>query len=81
MLKNCFKSAWRNMKKNKVFSLISVLSLALGIAACLVIYSFGNFELSFDTFHSDKNILFNLGWVLYLCLVSVNLFAAPWTPK
>jgi len=53
MIRNYFKTAWRNLWKNKVFSLINVLGLSLGMAACLLILQYVNFELSFD--HFNKN--------------------------
>lgn len=54
MFKNYFKTAWRNIKKNKLFSLINVAGLAIGMAACLLILQYVNFELSYDQF--NKNI-------------------------
>jgi len=55
MIKNYLKIAWRNLWKNKVFSSINVIGLAIGIAACIVILLFVVYERSFDNFHS-KNI-------------------------
>jgi putative ABC transport system permease protein len=53
MIKSYFKTAWRNLWKNKVFSLINILGLSLGMAACLLILQYVNFELSYD--HFNKN--------------------------
>jgi putative ABC transport system permease protein len=55
MYKNYLKTAWRNLRKNKVYSTINILSLAIGLAACIIILLFVNYERSFDTFHT-KNI-------------------------
>ena len=55
MIKNYFKIAWRNLWKNKVFSFINVVGLAIGMAACIVIMLFVLYERSFDNFHK-KNI-------------------------
>src|SRR5438552_1281606 len=55
MIKNYFKIAWRNLWKNKVFSVINVIGLAIGMAACIVIMLFVVYERSFDNFHK-KNI-------------------------
>src|SRR5438552_18745584 len=55
MIKNYFKIAWRNLWKNKVFSVINVIGLAIGMAACIVIMLFVLYERSFDRFHK-KNI-------------------------
>ena len=60
MLKNYFKIAIRNIEKNKVFSFINVLGLAIGISACLIIFTVTSFELSFDQFHPDKKRIFRI---------------------
>lgn len=57
MLKSYFKIAWRNLIKNKVFSLINILGLTIGITVCLMIYLFILHESSYDNFHANgKNI-------------------------
>jgi len=55
MIKNYFKIAWRNIWKNKVFSTINIVGLAVGMAAFMVIMMFVSYEKSFDNFHT-KNI-------------------------
>ncbi len=55
MIKNYFKIAWRNLWKNKVFSAINIVGLAIGMAACIVIMVFVFYEKSFDGIHT-KNI-------------------------
>jgi putative ABC transport system permease protein len=54
MLKSYLITAWRNIRKNKVFSAINIIGLAIGMAACLLILQYVNFELSYDQF--DKNL-------------------------
>ena len=53
MLRNYLIIAFRNVAKNKVFSAINVFGLGIGLAACLLIFQFVTFELSYDKFH-DK---------------------------
>ena len=48
MLKNYFKTAIRNLTRNKVYSVLNILGLALGIGCALVIYKVIVFENSFD---------------------------------
>ncbi|QTE38303.1 FtsX-like permease family protein [Mucilaginibacter gossypii] len=55
MIKNYFKTAWRNIWKNKFFSAINIFGLAVGMAACIVITLFVYYEKSFDNLHT-KNI-------------------------
>jgi len=54
MFKNYLVTAWRNLKKNKVFSFINISGLAIGMAVCLLILEYVNFELSYDQF--NKNV-------------------------
>src|SRR6478752_6812012 len=55
MFKNYFKTAWRNLWKNKIYSAINIIGLAIGMAACILIMLFVSYEKSFVNFHS-KNI-------------------------
>jgi putative ABC transport system permease protein len=55
VLKNYWKVALRNLWKSKGYSLINILGLAIGIAACIVIMLFVFYEKSFDGMHA-KNI-------------------------
>ncbi|MFT4154452.1 ABC transporter permease [Parafilimonas sp.] len=55
MIKNYFKTAWRNLWKRKAYSIINITGLAIGMAACIVIMVFVLYERSFDNFHA-KNI-------------------------
>ena len=55
MIKNYFKTAWRNLWKNKTYSFINITGLAIGMAACILILLFVFYERSFDNFHT-KNI-------------------------
>jgi len=51
MIRNYIKIALRNILKNKIFSAINVFGLGIGLAACLLIFQFVTFQLSFDTFN------------------------------
>jgi len=55
MLKNYFILAIRNFWKQKIFSLINVSGLAIGISAALVIYLLVQYDFSFDKFHKRGN--------------------------
>jgi putative ABC transport system permease protein len=60
MIRNYFKTAWRNLWKNKVFSLINILGLSLGMAACLLILQYVNFQLSYDHFNKNADNLYRV---------------------
>ncbi|MBZ4191464.1 ABC transporter permease [Niabella beijingensis] len=53
MIKNYFKTAWRNLIRNKVYSLINILGLSIGMAACILILLWVQNQVSHDQFH-DK---------------------------
>src|SRR5215813_12575843 len=53
MFSNYFKIALRNLRKNKGFSAINIIGLAMGLATCLLIVLFVQDELSYD--HYNKN--------------------------
>src|SRR5688572_1768575 len=57
MIKNYFKTAWRNLWRNKVFSGINILGLSIGLACCILMFLFIQNELSYDKFNANaKNI-------------------------
>jgi putative ABC transport system permease protein len=60
MLKNYFTIAFRSFWRNKVFSLINISGLAIGISAALIIYLVVQFEFSFDKFRKDGNRIYRV---------------------
>src|SRR5580658_7033913 len=65
MLRNCFRIAWRIIGRNRLYTLISVLSLALGICGCIVIWLVAHYEYSFDRWHPDVNRIYRVGNLQY----------------
>ncbi len=55
MIKNYFKIAWRNLLKNKGYTLINIGGLALGMAIVLLISLWVYDELTFDQSHDNYN--------------------------
>jgi putative ABC transport system permease protein len=53
MLKSHLTLAFRNLMKRKLYSFINIFGLAIGVAVCLVILKYVDFELSFDSFHKN----------------------------
>jgi putative ABC transport system permease protein len=53
MLKNYLLLAFKNLRKQKMFSLINILGLTVGITCCLMIFLFIMNELSYDNFHKN----------------------------
>src|SRR5688572_11107270 len=60
MIKNYFKIAWRNLVKNKTFSLINILGLAFGMTCSLVIMLWVKDEMSMDRFHEKGDRLYRV---------------------
>ena len=60
MIKNYLKIAWRNILRQKGYSGINIVGLAIGIAACLLILQYVSFELSFENFHINKNRIYRV---------------------
>ena len=53
MIRNILLVTYRNLVKNKIYTFINVIGLALGMAAFILITAFVNFEKSFDRIHPD----------------------------
>jgi len=55
MFGNYLKSAWRNIKRNKLFSFINILGLSIGIATFFLITLYVKNELSYDRFNKNAD--------------------------
>jgi putative ABC transport system permease protein len=66
MLRNDLVIAIRTIKKFKFYSIIKILSLALAIACCLVVFLFVRYELSFDEFHKNADRILRLEMTMKL---------------
>ncbi|WP_295791486.1 ABC transporter permease [Mucilaginibacter sp.] len=55
MIKNYFKTAWRNLVKNKVHSFINIVGLSVGMAVAMLIGLWIWDELSFDKFTKNHD--------------------------
>ena len=60
MIRNYLSIALRNIRQNPLYAFINIFSLAVGLAACLVIYLFISDEMSFDAFHKQKSMIYRL---------------------
>ena len=60
MLKNYFKTAWRSLLRNKSYAIINITGLAIGIAACLLIFLVIHFQTGFDTYHAKKDRIYRV---------------------
>ncbi|HEX2845755.1 MAG TPA: ABC transporter permease [Chitinophagaceae bacterium] len=60
MLKNYFKTAWRNLLKNKFYSLITIAGLTVGLCVGMLILLWVQDERSFDAFHKKEADIYRL---------------------
>ncbi len=60
MTKNYFKTAWRNLIRDKQFSFLNLIGLATGLACVLLIYLWVNDELSIDKFNKNDSRLYQV---------------------
>ncbi|WP_184550333.1 ABC transporter permease [Mucilaginibacter sp. FT3.2] len=60
MIKNYLKIAWRNLIRNKGFSLTNILGLTIGMTCSIFIFLWVKDEVSFDRFHAGHNNIYKL---------------------
>jgi ABC-type antimicrobial peptide transport system permease subunit len=60
MLRNYFTIAFRNLQRNKAYTLINILGLALSMACGILIFTLVQYHLSFDTFHSHADLIYRI---------------------
>lgn len=78
MLFSYFRTAFRSLLKNRVFSFLNILGLALGMACCMVIFQYVTYERSYDTFHLDHQNIYRVqynyfkeGEAIFKCAAAV----------
>ena len=60
MLKNHFTIALRSLIKSKVFSLINIIGLSIGITCALIIILFIRYEMNFDHNHKKADLIYKV---------------------
>ena len=60
MIRNYFKTAWRNLIRNKAFSVINISGLALGLTCSMLIFLWVQDECVVDAFHKNKKLLYQV---------------------
>jgi putative ABC transport system permease protein len=60
MLRNFFRTAYRNILKNKAYSIINFIGLTCGLALALLIITYVRSELSYDKFHANIDNLYRI---------------------
>jgi len=60
MIKNYFKTALRNLLHNRIYSIINIAGLSLGLACAMLIILYLKDEVSYDRFHSNSNHIYRI---------------------
>ena len=60
MIKSLLKIAWRSIGSNKLFVTLNILGLAIGICVFIVLFSYANYELSFDKMYSNSDDIYRV---------------------
>lgn len=60
MFKNYFKTAFRNLLHNKIYSFINIAGLSLGLACAMLIMLYINDEVSYDRFHKNVSHIYRI---------------------
>jgi putative ABC transport system permease protein len=60
MIKNFFITAWRNLVRNKMYSVINVTGLSIGLACCMLIILYNKDEVSYDRFQKNAEDVYRV---------------------
>ncbi|HWB26484.1 MAG TPA: ABC transporter permease [Chitinophagaceae bacterium] len=60
MFRNYFKIAWRNLLRNKIYSLINIAGLSIGLACAMLIMLYVQDEVSYDRFHKNASQVYRI---------------------
>lgn len=61
MIRNYFKTAWRNLVKSRLYASVNILGLATGLAGFMIILLYLNFELSYDRWDPSLERVYKIG--------------------
>jgi putative ABC transport system permease protein len=77
MIRNYFKTGWRNLTRNKTYAAINIIGLSLGIACSILIFTVVSYHLSFENFDHNKNRIYRIVTEVH----SDNIFYSKGTPS
>ncbi len=60
MFRNYFKTAWRNLLRNRIYSFINIAGLTIGLACAMLITLYVKDEVSFDRFHANGDHIYRI---------------------
>ena len=66
MLKNYIKLAWRSMAARKFYTFLNLGGLMIALSACMLIYLYASYNLSFDRYHRGAEKIYRMVMELHL---------------
>jgi len=60
MIKNYINIALRNLKKHRIYSIINIIGLSIGLTCCMLIAIYVNDELKYDKFHANADRIYRV---------------------
>ncbi|MEE9443068.1 MAG: ABC transporter permease [candidate division Zixibacteria bacterium] len=60
MIRHFFKLAFRQIRKNKLYNSVNIIGLSIGLAGCIMIFSYVRSELSIDNYHDKGDRIFRV---------------------
>ena len=60
MFKNYFTTAFRNIRRSKIYSFINIFGLSLGLSSAMLIILYVKDELSYDRFHKNVDHIYRV---------------------
>ncbi|HWB94525.1 MAG TPA: ABC transporter permease, partial [Puia sp.] len=60
MLRNYLLTAFRHLWRHRVFSILNIAGLTIGMSACFLVFLYVRFELSYDGFHSKGDRIYRM---------------------
>ena len=60
MIRNYIKIAWRNIKANRLFTFLNIMGLVIGLCVCIILFSYVNTELSYDTMYANAENIYRV---------------------
>ena len=60
MIKNYFKIAWRNLQRNRLYAILNISGLSIGLACALIVFWFIRFQTTHDYFHKNIDRIYQI---------------------
>ena len=77
MFSNLLKVAVRSFKRHKLYSIVNIAGLTVGITASLILIIYVMHERSFDTFHQDYQRIFRVNSVIHMMNEDLKIATSP----